>query len=215
MLAISKNNRPVADFHCSCCASEYELKSKHSTLGMKINDGAYDTMLRRITENNNPDLFCMRYDKDRNCVTDLIFIPRHFFTPSIIEKRPPLKEPARRAGWVGCNILIGKLPKQAKIEIISNGVVSEISDIVNQVKKLDAVAINNITARGWMLEILNCINLIKGQEFSLNDVYRFEGVLLASHPKNNNIRAKIRQQLQFLRDKGFITFLGKDKYKKI
>ena len=32
--------------------------------------------------------------------------------------------------------------------------------------------------------------------------------------QNNNIRAKIRQQLQFLKDRGFIEFLGDGKYKK-
>lgn len=52
-----ENNRPVADFYCPKCSSEYELKSKRSKFDNKINDGAYDTMIRRITENNNPDLF--------------------------------------------------------------------------------------------------------------------------------------------------------------
>lgn len=34
------------------------------------------------------------------------------------------------------------------------------------------------------------------------------------HPNNNNIRAKIRQQLQQLRDRSIISFLGKGYYKK-
>ena len=38
----------------------------------------------------------------------LMKIPKHFFVPDIIEKRRPLAENARRAGWVGCNIIIGK-----------------------------------------------------------------------------------------------------------
>ena len=35
------------------------------------------------------------------------------------------------------------------------------------------------------------------------------------HQNNHNIRAKIRQQLQILRDKGFIKFVGKGKYMKV
>ena len=52
-----ENNRPVADFFCPACKNEFELKSKGGSLGKKINDGAYDTMIERITSNNNPDFF--------------------------------------------------------------------------------------------------------------------------------------------------------------
>lgn len=44
-----ENNRPVADFYCPGCGNEYELKSKNGILGNKITDGAYDTMIARIT----------------------------------------------------------------------------------------------------------------------------------------------------------------------
>ena len=44
-----QNNRPVADFFCPSCNNEYELKSKNGNLGHKINDGAYSTMIERIT----------------------------------------------------------------------------------------------------------------------------------------------------------------------
>ena len=54
---------------------------------------------------------------------------------------------------------------------------------------------------------------IKKQEFSLGDVYAFEGYLKAKHPSNNKVQAKIRQQLQFLRDKGVIEFLGRGQYR--
>lgn len=43
--------------------------------------------------------------------------------------------------------------------------------------------------------------------FSLNDIYSFENFLKSKHPNNNNIRDKIRQQLQFLRDKGMVKFI--------
>ena len=210
-----ENNRPVADFYCPHCNSEYELKSKRSKLDNKINDGAYNTMIRRITENNNPDLFCMRYEKVYNKVIDLLLIPKYFFTPTIIERRKPLSENARRAGWVGCNILIKEVPEQAKIHIIKNSTVNSIDDIVKQVQKCDTLFTKDISARGWLLDILNCVNALHTQEFSLNEIYGFEKELSLKHPDNNNIQAKIRQQLQLLRDKNFIMFLGNGKYKKL
>jgi hypothetical protein len=38
-------------------------------------------------------------------------------------------------------------------------------------------------------------------------------VLKAKHPSNHNVRAKIRQQLQFLRDKGVLDFVGRGQYR--
>ena len=109
-----ENNRPVADFYCPVCQNEYELKSKNGAMGSKINDGAYSTMIARITSNENPDFFFMSYSKQELKVKDLIFIPKHFFVPDIIEKRKPLAPTARRAGWVGCNILIDKFLNRAE-----------------------------------------------------------------------------------------------------
>ena len=65
------------------------------------------------------------------------------------------------------------------------------------------------------MDVLNCVNKITSQLFTLEEMYRFENVLHIKHPQNNNIKPKIRQQLQFLRDKGFIEFLGNGRYKKI
>ena len=66
-----------------------------------------------------------------------------------------------------------------------------------------------------MLDVLNCINKIKTDEFSLQDVYKYSDFLKEKYTDNNNIEAKIRQQLQFLRDKNFIEFIGRGKYRKV
>ena len=46
-------------------------------------------------------------------------------------------------------------------------------------------------------------------------MYEFVNELKIKHTSNNNIEAKIRQQLQFLRDKGFIEFTSRGNYRKI
>ncbi len=208
------NNRPVADFYCPKCKNEYELKSKTGPLNKKINDGAYITMIERITSNKNPDFLFMNYSKENFCVKDLIFIPKHFFVPEIIEKRKPLSETARRAGWTGCNILIDKIPEQGRINIVSNGIVQKKSEVTNKVKRSINLSTNDIYARGWIMDILNCVNQ-QPCEFSLSNIYAFEGELSKKHLDNKNIQAKIRQQLQILRDKGYIKFLGQGKYRKL
>ena len=42
--------------------------------------------------------------------------------------------------------------------------------------------------------------------FTLNDLYAFEARLSALHPTNRHVREKIRQQLQVLRDRGWLAF---------
>ena len=65
------------------------------------------------------------------------------------------------------------------------------------------------------MDVLNCVNKIPTHIFSLGDMYSFELELQNKHPENHNVKPKIRQQLQLLRDRGFIEFLEKGIYKKI
>lgn len=209
------NNKPVADFFCPSCANEYELKSKAKAMGVKIVDGAYASMITRIESTSNPNFFFLNYLPDTLKVQNLIFIPKFFFTPSIIEKRPPLKSTARRAGWVGCNILFTGIPLQGRIPIITQGDILPKRYIIKMVEQSKLLETKILSARGWLLDVLSCINRIPKNDFLLKDLYVFEFELADKHPMNNNIKAKIRQQLQFLRDKGFIIFVKDGQYKKI
>ena len=59
------------------------------------------------------------------------------------------------------------------------------------------------------------MNRLPQSEFALDDIYSFEDALKQKHPQNKNVKPKIRQQLQMLRDKGFVEFLGNGQYRKI
>lgn len=65
------------------------------------------------------------------------------------------------------------------------------------------------------MDVLNCVNKIPVHVFSLEDMYSFEPELQNKHPENHNVKPKIRQQLQLLRDRGFIEFLGNGMYRKL
>ncbi len=208
------NNRAVADFYCPNCRNEFEQKSKNGAFGVKIADGAYSTFIQRISSNDNPDFFMMSYSMERKSVESMIFVPKYFFVPDLVEKSKPLAESAHRAGWVGCNILFEKVPAQGRIPIIENRIVLEKDAVLNRVKQAQKFQTNDISARGWLLDMLNCVNSIEDNLFTLEMVYRFEEDLAAKHPNNHHVRAKIRQQLQQLRDRGIITFLGDGHYRK-
>ncbi len=210
-----ENNRPVADFYCPVCKSQYELKSKNGTALNIINDGAYDTMIERIMSLDNPDFLFMSYNNTSWKVSSLFFVPKHFFTPSIIEKRKPLSPNARRAGWTGCSIKLSDIPLAGRIPIIENGIIIDKSDILRSVSVADALSISDINSRGWLLDIMCCIDLLNKTTFALSDMYLFEDILSKKHPDNHNVRAKIRQQLQILRNKGIIEFTSLGEYRRI
>lgn len=69
-----------------------------------------------------------------------------------------------------------------------------------------------MSAKGWLLDIMRSIEKLDKREFTLDDVYGFENELSKFHPENKHVKDKIRQQLQVLRDKGYLEFLGRGMY---
>ena len=78
--------------------------------------------------------------------------------------------------------------------------------------KSHALKTDNLQSRGWMMDVLNCAEKL-GKDFTLTEMYGFVEHLRIRHPNNNNIEAKIRQQLQILRDKGAVDFISPGHYR--
>lgn len=205
-------NRPVADFYCAQCGDQYELKSQRAPFGRKVADGAYETKIERLASDTSPNLILMQYSREHRRVENLIVVPRFFFVPQTIERRPPLRPTARRAGWVGSNILLHRIPQSGKIAVVQSGLVRDRTKVLDEWNRLRFIEQRRDEARGWLLEVMRCVQEIGKMDFALSDVYLFEKELSAIFPLNNNVRAKIRQQLQVLRDAGFLEFLGSGRY---
>jgi type II restriction enzyme len=74
-----------------------------------------------ILEDRTPNLYVLHYDKAEWAVETVFLIPRFVFALSALNCRKPLTPIARRAGWVRCNILLNKIPKDAIIPIVADG----------------------------------------------------------------------------------------------
>ena len=208
-----RNNSAVSDFSCTVCAEEYELKSQKGTIKGRVVDGAYETMMRRLKEANNPNLLLLSYDPAALSVLGLTVVPKHFFIPELIEKRKPLSATARRAGWTGCNILLDNIPHAGRISLVHNRIVSPKPDVLALWRR--TLFLNDQaspSAKTWLLNVMRCVEDIGKPRFSLSDVYAFEDRLRRAYPANQHIKEKIRQQLQVLRDNGFLRFLSKGEY---
>lgn len=207
------NNSPLADFHCLKCNEEYELKSQKKQFGEKVLDGEFKTKCARLAADNNPNLFLLNYDFKQLSVINLFVVPKHFFIRDIIEERKPLAATARRAGWIGSKILLNKIPESGKIHIVRNGQVEPKEAVLSQWSKTLFLRDQPPDARGWLIEVMKCVDAVGRREFRLEDVYAYETRLSQLYPGNQNVRPKIRQQLQYLRDRGYLDFVSRGYYR--
>jgi type II restriction enzyme len=207
------NNTPVADFFCASCSEEYELKSQKSIFGKKVLDGAFQTKCDRLAADNNPNLFLLNYDLKELRVRNLFVVPKHFFVQEIIEERKPLAVTARRAGWIGSNILLNQIPESGKIFIVRAGQQEPKESVLLKWKRTLFLREQRPEARGWLIEVMKCVEDIGKRDFQIDDIYAFEDRLNRIYPNNQNVRPKIRQQLQFLRDRGYLDFVSRGYYR--
>jgi type II restriction enzyme len=207
------NNSPVADFHCVTCKEEFELKSQKTRFGSKVLDGAFKAKCERLAADNNPNLFLMNYNRDQLSVVNLFVVPKHFFVREIIEERKPLAATARRAGWIGSHILLNQIPQSGKIFIVRDGKIESKGDVLAKWNRTLFLRDQGQEARGWLIEVMKCVEAIGKHEFQIEDVYAFEERLSRLYPDNRNVKPKIRQQLQFLRDRGYLDFVSRGYYR--
>jgi type II restriction enzyme len=207
------NNSPLADFLCGSCSEEFELKSQKGKFGGKVADGAYKTKCERLAASNNPNLLLMNYDVKSLSVVNLLIVPKHFFVREIIEERKPLAATARRAGWIGSNIILSRVPESGKIHIVKGGVVRPKDAVLEEWQKTLFLRNESPETRGWLLDVMKCVESLGKRDFTLEEVYAFERHLGDLYPGNQNVKPKIRQQLQYLRDRGFIDFVSRGQYR--
>jgi type II restriction enzyme len=213
-LVAAPNNEPAYDFFCGNCAARYQLKSGRKWTEKRINDGALNKMTEAVKSGNAPNLLYLHYHPDPDwTVANLLLVPSFFFTLSLIEARPKLKPPAKRAGWQGCNLRLDNVAPDGKRKLVDSKVVAPKAEIRAWYARVQPLQTIPITARGWTLDVLNIVQRL-GAEFTLADVYDYEGVLSLLHPDNRHVKDKIRQQLQVLRDLGFIDFLERGHYRR-
>lgn len=168
-------------------------------------------MVRALRSDSVPNLLVMQYSPDW-CVRNLLLVPSFFFSVAAVEKRPPLGATARRAGWVGCNILLREIASDGKIHLVREGEVVPEQTVRANYDRVRPLARLPVSVRGWTLDVLRLVKQLGSPDFELGQVYAFDAHLRSLHPGNKNVRAKVRQQLQVLRDLGLLRFLGAGKY---
>ena len=216
------NNTKASDFSCPKCKFWYQLKGQKTPMRSSITDGAYEAMMEAIHEDRAPNFYFMQYQLATWSIQNLLLIPHFAFPPSAIIKRKPLSATARRAGWVGCNFALNRIPPDARISVVKDGEIATPEGVRRQFRHIKPLAALPADLRGWTLDVLNLVRRLgevgrvtpcaPPATFTNEDLYAFERELAALHPGNRHIRDKIRQQLQVLRDAGLLHHAGRGRW---
>jgi len=205
---------PASDYSCPACGFWYQLKSQKSRIGDSITDGAYAAMMNAIHHDEMPSLYFLHYDLASWSVKNLLLVPSFAFPPSAIIKRNPTTPKGRSKPWIGCNFALSRIPGSARIPVVNEGAISPPAKVREQYqlvrKQVEGLTVKQ---RGWRLDVLRVIQSLGQKEFSTSDAYAFERELEQLHPENRNVRAKIRQQLQELRDRNVLLHIDRNRWR--
>jgi type II restriction enzyme len=152
-----KPGTKASDYKCPSCGFWYQLKSKKSPIGKSIRDGAYAAMMEAIREDRAPSYFFLHYDLATWSVRNLLLVPSFAFPPSAIIQCPPLSSTARRAGWVGCNFDLSRVPAEARIPVVMEKVIVPATEVREKFKRVKPLKDISVKQRGWTLDVLNIV----------------------------------------------------------
>jgi len=211
LLQTAANTR-TKDFTCPQCSHGYELKSTRGAFGSRIADGAFSAMSTTIREGRIPSFLLLEYSSAWE-VRNLTALHHSLITQDCIQERRALGPTARRAGWVGCNIILPKIALEGRIPLVTAGKPHAKEASRTAFARLQFLSRMPAKKRGWAASLLNLLRQLPDDHFSLSDAYVFESDLAKLYPGNSNVRPKIRQQLQVLRDAGIIEFETRGQYR--
>lgn len=198
------NNAQVSDFLCPTCIERYQLKSHATKLRGSILGSNYQKMLDAILGDRTPNFFLLHYQLPEWMVRNLLLIPRFAISPSVIHKRNPLSDTARRSKWTGYVLNVALIPDSAKIPLILDGRERPRREVREKFARIAKIQTLKPEQRGWTLDVLRCVEALPNPAFTNDDIYAFEPELAHLYPGNQHIQPKIRQQLQVLRDRGLL-----------
>jgi type II restriction enzyme len=211
-LVATAYNTQARDFQCEACGHPYELKSSSTPFGRRVVDGAYASMMRRIETSTIPSFLLMQYTATWD-VANLWAIHHQLITAAAIEPRKALAPTARRAGWIGCNIVLSGIPPEGRIPLVVDNQPMPRSECRGRFARTERLGGLSPVARGWAANTLNLLHTLGSERFTIEDAYTLERELSRCYPSNRNVRPKIRQQLQVLRDAGLINFESRGVYR--
>lgn len=202
------------DVSSADCGEEFQIKSTKGKIGDRVLGAEYNTTLHSFRMGQHPSLILLGYAQATWSVVNVQLVHRGYLTESCLIARRKLGPDARRAGWRGSFFDLSAVPSSARIDVVRHGQVLSKQNVLEKWRAASDILGVRPERRSWVADVLRIVEELPA-EFSLDDVYRSIPYLAKLHPENNNIAAKIRQQLQILRDMGKLEFMSRGRYRRI
>jgi type II restriction enzyme len=161
-------------------------------------------MMEKIRNDATPNFYFMHYELATWTVKSLLLVPSFAFPSSAIIRRNPTTPKGRKNPWIGCNIALHRIPPDARIDIVTQGSIVPANEVRAKYRYVKPLQELKAKERGWTLDVLNAIRRLGKTQFTTAETYSFARELEELHPDNRHVKDKIRQQLQVLRDRGFL-----------
>lgn len=110
---------------------------------------------------------------------------------------------------------LDRIPPDGEIAVIKNGAAIPPTEVRRSFHRFLSLARLSAEGRGWTTLTLAIIRELRKPSFTLNELYDREHRFAEAYPGNRHVRAKIRQQLQVLRNIGVLDFEGGGAYRLI
>ena len=203
---LNKTPSSASTFCCSACQNKFLLtyreEKDESQLSVEL-PFSYNKIISQIESALIPDTFVLFFNEYCD-VTRLFLVHKKFITTDAIIQK-------------------GNVPFLALDKILGLGIIRffqyeedlDGSEILAAYQNAKLAEEESAEFNGWVKDVYLCIVKIGKEEFELNDVYRYVDYLKQKHVNNNTIEAKIRQQLQVLRKRGYLEFLGHGRFRRL
>jgi type II restriction enzyme len=201
------------DFECPRCAQAYELKSAARAHTTVVQDGGFDSMMRRIHAAEAPALMLMHYAQDWS-VQRLIAVHPVFLTAAVVRKRPkPHIRPKTRKEYWMCDLDLTRIPPDGKIVVVGEGAARPRAETRRAFQESMRLADVPLAKRGWTTLVLAAVRKLNKPIFRTKDIYAFADWMRAVYPNNTFIEEKIRQQLQELVALDYLERVARGEYR--
>ena len=70
------------------------------------------------------------------------------------------RPPPPRAGWVGCNFALNRMPVEARIPVVTESRISPATEVREKFKRVKPLKEIGVKERGWTLDVLNIVRRV-------------------------------------------------------
>ena len=172
--------------YCAACGEDFELKSKRGPMGPKVADGSPGDQAQATGVGHEPQPGAAEL-RPRPLRGDRLVLRAEALFHRADHRGTAAARGGAAGGWIA-DILLREVPASGKVWFVHGGEALGKEAVLEQWRSTLFLREAGVAARGWLIEVMRCVEAIGCPAFTLDDVYAFEDRLSRLYPGNNNVR---------------------------